>query len=369
MSDSELVASMKARINPEKVHEKIKMTSYEKAIYFCRPTVLSMSGKYILAFVVLNIHLLFWWANAIEHDTSESSGYVDILIQLTDLLGMFGFVFIMLTITWMNRFLNGSTSGRWYTFSLLMVSLTPILFVIDSIIVWIDVSIAKISGRDEGINGILPSWDDGWYLILGIGYFAILMLLTSIYRRSFSYAISDRTVYLKKDFLLWHTEHNIPLLDIDNLKVNRNPIGRILGYGTINMLTGSGYGIKQESASISTGAAGEAASAVTEDMGILRRFVRVLIVVISLQRTRSTMNDDEPEDCLFGVRRPMRVYRLVNELKEGIRVRSTHSNDGLEESEADTEDELAAASEQPEEAGDNDEDEDDLDDILAELDD
>jgi len=368
MSDSELVASMKARINPEKVHEKIKMTSYEKAIYFCRPTVLSMSGKYILAFIVLIIHLLFWWAN-IDHDSSESSGYFALLIELIDFLDMPGFVLIMLTITWMNRFLNGSTSGRWYTFSLLIVSITPILFVLDTIIVWIDGSIISKLGERESINGILPSWNNGWYFILGVGYFALLMLLTSIYRRSFSYAISDRTVYLKKDFLLWHTEHNIPLLDIDNLKVNRNPIGRILGYGTINMLTGSGYGIKQESASISTGAAGEAASAVTEDMGILRRVMRVLIVVISLQRTRSTMNDDEPEDCLFGVRRPMRVYRLVNELKEGIRVRSTHSNDGLEESEADTEDELAAASEQPEEAGDNDEDEDDLDDILAELDD
>ncbi len=369
MSDSELVESMKARINPEKIHEKIQMTTYEKAIYFCRPTIFSMSGKYLLAILVLITHLLFWWANAIEHDSSESSGYVDILIRLIDALGMLGFVLIMLTVTWMNRFLNGSTSGRWYTFSLLIVSVTPILFVLDSIIVWIDGAIVSVfnQGR-EGISGILPGWNDWWYLVLGVGYFVFLMVLTVVYRRSFSYAISDRTVYLKKDFLLWHTEHNIPLLDIDNLKVNRTPLGRILGYGTVNMLTGSGYGIKHESASVSTGAAGEAASAVTEEMGFLRRIFRVLIVVISLQRTRSTMNDDEPEDCLFGVSRPMRVYRLVNELKEGIRVRSTHSQHDLGGSNITPEESEAAIQPETEAASDDADDEEDLDDILADLD-
>lgn len=368
MSDSELVASMKARIDSDKIHEKIQMTPYEKAIYFCRPTIFSMSGKYVLAVMVLITHLLFWWANAIEHDSSESSGYIDILIRLIDAIGMFGFVLIMLTITWMNRFLNGSTSGRWYTFSLLIVSVTPILFVLDSVIVWIDGALIAPLGDRQGINGILPGWNDWWYLVLGVAYFVILMVLTVVYRRSFSYAISDRTIYLKKDFLLWHTEHNIPLLDIDNLKVNRTPIGRILGYGTINMLTGSGYGIKQESATVSAGAAGDAASAVTEEMGFLRRIIRVLIVVVSLQRTRSTMNDDEPEDCLFGVSRPMRVYRLVNELKEGIRVRSTHTQDDLGGSNITPEESEAAIQDEPVAASDDADDEEDLDDILADLD-
>jgi hypothetical protein len=140
-----------------------------------------------------------------------------------------------------------------------------------------------------------------------------MLCLTIWYNRSFDYAISDRTVYLKKDFMLNHTLHNIPLADINNLKLDVPWYGRILGFGTVNMLTASGFGVLHESISVSSGGAVD--TAISGQAGFLRKMLKLVVVVISLQRTRQDMDTSEPEDCLYGVAKPMEVYKLVNELQ------------------------------------------------------
>jgi len=45
------------------------------------------------------------------------------------------------------------------------------------------------------------------------------------------------------------------------------------------------------------------------------RFFSFLLGWITLQRNR-TVEASDPADCLYGVRRPMDVYRLINELMD-----------------------------------------------------
>lgn len=326
MDDNSLIEKMKGRIDPQDVHDKMRMTQYEQAVYFCRPSVFSMIGMYVLAFVVLGVHLAFWWVNAFDvHLREDVPTWAAVIAGMVDFLGITGFTLVMLLITWVNRFQNGSTSGRWYTSALLLITVMPSLFMLDNFLVLIVDALNILGATSSEWGGILPDFSDVFYLVLGVLFSGGLFALTVLYQGSFSYAISDRTVYLKKDFIrMWHSEHNIPLLDIDNLKVTRSPVGRILNFGTVNMVTGSGYGIKSETVGVSAGAAADAAAAVTE-VGFLRKIIRMVVFVITLQRTRETMNDEEPSDCLYGVRRPMEVYRLINELKERIRVQSTNS--------------------------------------------
>ena len=306
MGDGSVVEKMQGKINPESVKKKFDMTTNETAYYACKPTVLAFSAKYMLCFAILVVHLFFFWSNDANLG-DDTNGLIQFLVSAAGWLGIAGFVFIMLILTWFNRFMNWSSSGGWYTTSMVIITITPGIFVIEDVIV----TISGWFGAEYA--GVLPSWDNFWFLILGSGYFAIMLSLTIWYNRSFDYAISDRTVYLKKDFMLNHTLHNIPLADINNLKLDVPWYGRILGFGTVNMLTASGFGVLHESISVSSGGAVD--TAISGQAGFLRKMLKLVVVVISLQRTRQDMDTSEPEDCLYGVAKPMEVYKLVNELQ------------------------------------------------------
>lgn len=328
MSEQALVEKFRSQIDADDVHDEFGMTSEENAIFTTRPSVFAFFAKYILCFTVLIIHLLFWWINALEGNAgTEVSGTTKVAIAIVDALGITGFVVVMLALTWINRFMNWSSSGRWYTTSLLLITMTPLAFVLENFIVW---------GLDifgSSFQGVLPNWDDAWYLILGVGYFSVLLLLTVLYSRSFKYAISDRCVYLKKDFMLNKTSHSIDLIDIDNLKLNQPWYATILGFGTVNLLTGSGFGVKHESVSVSTGIVTDAASTVAADVGFLRKIFRGIIFMTSLQRTREVMNSSEPEDCIYGVRKPSEIERLVRGLQQERRNPSANKGSGALEPE------------------------------------
>ncbi|MDP6856183.1 MAG: hypothetical protein QGH13_01460 [Candidatus Thalassarchaeaceae archaeon] len=74
-------------------------------------------------------------------------------------------------------------------------------------------------------------------------------------------------------------------------------------------------GLRQESMSVGIGTAAEVSDAATKtSSNFLVRMIRFMFVVIRLQRTRTTV-DLDPEDCFYGIRNPMDVYALVNELR------------------------------------------------------
>ena len=298
-----------------------EMSAYEVPYYRSGPTFLSMFPRYFLILIVLSIHLLFYFMEGDAYDTEGKTGGLVFLLNLLDILadtGPIGFFAILIVLTWINRFVNSSTSGSLYTVSLLLISITPGLFVLEDIFTG-DGFVAGLIGTQD--SGFLPDWSKLFYLIFGLGYTGVMFFLTVMYQRAFTYVITDKQVYLKKEFLKFvdANSHAISLTKIENLKVERSLIGRVLGYGSLHLITASGMGLRQESMSIGGGGGGGATSEVTEaatsqSSNFLIRALRFMVIVVRLQRTRTTV-DLDPEDCFYGIRNPMDVYALVNELR------------------------------------------------------
>ena len=289
-----------------------EMSAYEEPYYRSGPIVLSMFPRYLLIVFVLAVHVLF----GIGYEAPEGEGGLNFVLNLLQLLvstGIAGFFLVMIILTWINRFINFSTSGGLYTVSLLIISITPGIFFLEEVLT--NSFFSPYIGLED--SGFLPEWSSVYYLIFGGVYAGVMFILTVMYQRAFTYVITDKQVYLKKDFLkvIDSNSHAISLSKIENLKVERSLIGRILGYGSLHVITASGLGLKEESMSIGAGAVSDVAEAATkETSNIVIRLFRFFIFMMKLQRTRKTV-DLDPEDCFYGIRRPMDVYALVNELR------------------------------------------------------
>ena len=178
---------------------------------------------------VLAVHVLF----GIGYEAPEGEGGLNFVLNLLQLLvstGIAGFFLVMIILTWINRFVNFSTSGGLYTVSLLIISITPGIFFLEEVLT--NSFFSPYIGLED--SGFLPEWSSVYYLIFGGVYAGVMFILTVMYQRAFTYVITDKQVYLKKDFLkvIDSNSHAISLSKIENLKVERSLIGRILGYGS-----------------------------------------------------------------------------------------------------------------------------------------
>ena len=337
----EQMDAFRENLNVEAARDAVpEMSAYEEPYYRSGPIVLSMFPRYLLIVFVLAVHVLF----GIGYEAPEGEGGLNFVLNLLQLLvstGIAGFFVVMIILTWINRFVNFSTSGGLYTVSLLIISITPGIFFLEEMLT--DSFFSPYIGLED--SGFLPEWSSVYYLIFGGVYAGVMFILTVMYQRAFTYVITDKQVYLKKDFLkvIDSNSHAISLSKIENLKVERSLIGRILGYGSLHVITASGLGLKEESMSIGAGAVSDVAEAATkETSNIVIRLFRFFIFMMKLQRTRKTV-DLDPEDCFYGIRRPMDVYALVNELRtrpgapvDGAQV-ATASDDSVSSSEPITE--------------------------------
>ena len=137
-----------------------------------------------------------------------------------------------------------------------------------------------------------------------------MAILTVMYQRAFRYAITDRRIHIRKEFLYFDTSaHGISFDNIENLKVDPSIIGKVFGFGNVHMVTASGIGLREDESGIGAGLAANPDS--TSEGG--KRLTRAAFGWISVQRQRTTV-DQDPEDCLYGIRNPMGIYRLINEL-------------------------------------------------------
>ena len=309
----EQMDAFRENLNIEAARDAVpEMSAYEEPYYRSGPIVLSMFPRYLLIVFVLAVHVLF----GIGYEAPEGEGGLNFVLNLLQLLvstGIAGFFLVMIILTWINRFVNFSTSGGLYTVSLLIISITPGIFFLEEVLT--NSFFSPYIGLED--SGFLPEWSSVYYLIFGGVYAGVMFILTVMYQRAFTYVITDKQVYLKKDFLkvIDSNSHAISLSKIENLKVERSLIGRILGYGSLHVITASGLGLKEESMSIGAGAVSDVAEAATkETSNIVIRLFRFFIFMMKLQRTRKTV-DLDPEDCFYGIRRPMDVYALVNELR------------------------------------------------------
>lgn len=303
---SEYVERFRAEIDERSVRVAFpEMTDSETPIWAGSPSFFSMAGHYFLATLILVIHLMFFWAA--EGPDVEGEGQANFAIGIfkwiLDVSGVLGFVVVLFAVAKINHYLNFSTSSRWTTTWLLLNGAIPLLMVV-----------ADLSGKVLGsfMDEIpdSPQWFQIYYLILGIFSSASMAALTVMYQRAFRYAITDRRIHIRKEFLYFDTSaHGISFDNIENLKVDPSIIGKIFGFGNVHMVTASGIGLREDESGIGAGLAANTDS--TSEGG--KRLTRAAFGWISAQRQRTTV-DQDPEDCLYGIRNPMGIYRLINEL-------------------------------------------------------
>ena len=305
---TEYIESFSSEIDDSAVREAFpEITDSETPVWTSSPSMLSMADKYLLALVVLLIHMAFFvgeWKDAPEGDGQLNFLY-SLAIWLVDTTGVLGFVVTMLVLTKVNHFANFSTSGRWTTIWLLASTMIPFSWKLMDFMEW--------SGSLVGteFSSPLTEWNYVWFLFLGIASFAMMIVFTLLYQRSFKYAITDKRIHIAKKFLYFDTSvHGISFQKVENLKADPTILGRIFGFGNVHIVTGSGVGLQVESLGVSVG--GGATEVKEAPEGGMRLF-SFLFGLLSKQRNRTVMATD-PADCLYGIRKPMKVYRLINEL-------------------------------------------------------
>ena len=134
------------------------------------PSTLAFLGMYLLGALVFGVHLLFDRGLNPADDANLALKLVATLIELTNSETVpIGFVMVMLVLTWANRMLNVSTSGRWTTIALLAITFLPVVITLDNLIDMV----AGIFGAEPGAYDFIPinSYN---YLIAGLVFTLVL---------------------------------------------------------------------------------------------------------------------------------------------------------------------------------------------------
>ena len=288
-----------------------RLISGEEVLLTKRPSGFAFLGMYLLGLLVLAIHFIFDNANSLSSE--DSSGFIKIALAVIDITGgekwPFGFVFVMLFITWMNRLVNVSTSGRWVTIGLLIITLTPLIIQLDDILYWV-----TDLWMDEPVGDFIPI-DNYNYLIFGLGFVSIYMALTFYYQRSFHYAVTTDAVIFEHSFLLSRSHRRILFDRISEVMVERSPVGTILGFATVTILTDSGVGIVEENtgpgiAGAIPGTTEKAGDSTTAKAG--KGILRSVVGLLTYQRTIRTVRAD-PKHCMYNIRNWESAKALLNE--------------------------------------------------------
>ena len=307
----EEVAEATAAETTSSLREKFRLTGDEEILQDIKPSFFAFTPMYGIALLILFAH----WMFEIDWD-SDGSTFSTIMQGIITFgkVGNFGFVFVMLGITWFNRMLNGSTSGKWSTMYLLLVAVTPMVLSIDNIM--------ESLGIIE--NGFIPL-DDFYYMSFGLFWSILFIALTIFYQRSFHYAITNHRVIFTQHLFIPGDGRRILFDNINEIRTQRTFMGAMLGYNTIICDTGSQLGIGEEAMSISAGASGSSApsgEANTVEGQVTRSIFKKLFAFITYQRTRK-IDLPDPKFSFFCITNWKSVENLLNEMHQ------KHSQSGI----------------------------------------
>ena len=293
----------------EAMKNRFKLIDGEEVLLTKQPSGVGFLNMYVLGFLVLGVHLIFHFRESLIGD--DSGGLLKATVWLMGLGGTalpFGFVLVMGTITWFNRMLNSSTSGKWVTVWLLVATLLPVLIQIDGLI-----EIIRDVFSDEEADRFLGF--DYNFLIAGAVLTVAFWGLVFYYQRSFDYAITSNAVIFKHAFLLSRAHRRILFDRISEVQVERTPLGTMTGYATLTILTDSGVGIVEESVGGSVGIPPSGSSnendSTAEKAG--KSLIRSFFSLLFYQRTVRTVRPD-PKHCFFKIRGWEDTKTLLNEM-------------------------------------------------------
>ena len=314
MTDEENTQDVKASEeleskNAESLANKFRLIAGEEIHMTKKPSIFAFIGMYGLGLLVLGLHFMFGRADSLGEDSEGIMALIYAFIDLTTSDTMsFSFILVMLFVTWMNRLLNTSTSGKWVTIWLLLVSFTPLIIQIDDFIFFVTDLFGEGKGDFIGI-------DYNFYLF-GIVYTGLFFALTLYYQNSFHYAITSDAVIFEHSFLLSRSHRRILFDRISEVIVERTPVGTVFGYATVSILTDSGVGIVDESMG-AAGAVNMPGTAESSDDTIgdqaKKSLLRSFVGILTYQRTIRTVRPD-PKHCFYSVRNWDKCKMLLNEM-------------------------------------------------------
>ena len=314
MTDEETTQDVKASEeleskNAENLANKFRLIAGEEIHMTKKPSIFAFVGMYGLGILVLGLHFMFGRADTLGEDSEGIMALIYAFIDLTTSDTMsFSFILVMLFVTWMNRLLNTSTSGKWVTVWLLLVSFTPLIIQIDDFIFFVTDLFGEGKGDFIGI-------EYNFYLF-GIAYTGLFFALTIYYQNSFHYAITSDAVIFEHSFLLSRSHRRILFDRISEVIVERTPVGTIFGYATVSILTDSGVGIVDESMG-AAGAVNMPGTAENSDDTIgekaKKSLLRSFVGILTYQRTIRTVRPD-PKHCFYSVRNWDKCKMLLNEM-------------------------------------------------------
>jgi hypothetical protein len=276
-----------------------------------RPSTLAFLGMYILGALVFGVHMLFHNGLNPSDDASFLLKLTATLIDLTDSETVpIGFVMVMAFLTWANRMLNISTSGRWVTIALVLAMLMPVLITLDDLVSMI----AGVFGAEDGAYDYIPFGYN--YFWAGLAFTLIFWAATFKYQRSFSYAITTNAIIFHHAFLLSRSHRRILFDRISEVMVERSPIGTILGYATVTILTDSGVGLVEETVGVSAGTKPSSSRSNGDESAtemVRRGLFKSFFAFLSYQRTTRRV-DHDPRHCFYKIRKWEDIKMLLNEM-------------------------------------------------------
>lgn len=290
MSDSD--------VNTENLRAKLRVSGDEEILLTRRPSMFAFMAIYIVGLFMLLIHLFFDWAQTPD----DAEWYVWLFYMFIEVSGWgggTGFAFVMLIFTWINRMINHPASGSWVTTYLLIVSITPLVLNLDSLLAWIGATEKEFFPFDYNLS------------VAGIFWTVLMWGITLWYQKSFFYAVTSERIIHVQNFIYERDGHRILHEDIIAVHKLRSPIGALFGYATLYCNIGDQSHLSSETTGISVGlppSSGESDS--KGPIGFLRKLFFIFTYQRTVMKERYT-----PEIAFYGIRQWEEAYDLINNLQ------------------------------------------------------
>lgn len=303
----DIVDEAKSELDEEKIRSKFsKISDEEEVIWAGAPSAFSMSERYFLVGLIFLIHLLFFWiAEEVKFQGQGVNIILRMLLLVFDKIDMLSFFLFMLIFARINHFLNFSTSGRWTTTCLIVIGLIPSIWVFSH---WIEV-IVELFGYN--FSNPFPLWLDHWFLVLGVVASGLMLFVTILYQISFQYVVTDKMIHVRRQILSMRVySRAIPYNMILNVQTQQSFIAKLIGFGNVIVLTEDGD-------NVTTLHSDEDSSELinNEEVSTTKKVFKLLKVLLFVQRERVDLVHS-PANSLYGVKNPMIVYKIVNEMMD-----------------------------------------------------
>jgi hypothetical protein len=304
---TELEETAPANETNQKLRDKFRLTKDEEILKEIKPSVFAFTSNYVLGVWIILIHMVF---NGNFESLLEGENVNFVFALAATLItgsGVFGFTAFMFILAWFNRMMNGSSSGKWVSSYLTLITFIPTLLIIDSVI-----------GNDY-----IPLIDEYNYGLAGWVTAGFFWAFTLFYQRSFHYAITNHRVIFTQHFFVPGDGRRILFDNINEIRTQRTMMGSMIGYNTIICDTGSELGVGSDTMGITAGAAsGGGGSDGSIEKMITKNLFKKFFAALSFQRTRK-IDLPDPRHCFYCISKWKEIDGLLNEMHQ------RHSTSGV----------------------------------------